>query len=260
MHSAVQRRANHVRHRPVDDCKLPVATGLDVLDLGHQNPGVARDLPARLDDDRQARIGKQRNDGLGVVGRQRTGARLVVGGVSASDVQGANIEALPAQALYYFQRLDDGLDVRVGRVDGGSDVDMDAVQHDVLVVSVLLEEPNGSLDVHAELRLLLARGRVCVRFGVVDVGVQPECRVRRGGGRGRQAREILELRLRLDIEHADTRGDSVGDLPVGLAHACEDDLCHIPSGFGGSGQLAAAGHVERAALGGQERQNVQVRQ
>src|SRR6185295_4261572 len=95
-----------------------------------------------------------------------------------------------------------------------------------------------------------------VRPGVGDVGVDAE-----RGARGRAHRlgdrgDVLELRLALDVEPADFRGDRLTDLAVGLADAGVNDLGGRHARLQGAEQLAAGDDIHPRAVAGQRLDDV----
>ena len=256
----VEGRADQVGHGRIHDHELPVAALLYILYARQQDAGVACNLPARLDYHVQAPAGQQRDDRPGIVHRQRAGALFVVGCVAPADIQNRDLKALAAELVDQGQRLRDGGYVRLRRVDRRADVDMDRVKPHVFILPEGVKEPLGPLDVHAKLSLPFSRGGVGMGFGIVHVGVQSQRGPDALGGAGGQLREILELRLGLYVEHSDAGVDGLGDFPVGLADAGEDDLAHVGAGGANAGQLPAGDHVKAAARPGKQLQDMNVRQ
>ena len=144
----------------------------------------------------------------GVLIRRRHRLGLVVGAVSAAQVQGLDlVPFLPEPVdqgqdlLYRFHVGIDGLAAR-------AEMDVDRVEPDEPALAVLLEDRHRPFDVHTELGVLLARGQIGVRL-VVDVRVHAQGGVDFGTGPLRvplrEPAEVLQLLFRLDVEAPDAR-------------------------------------------------------
>ena len=129
------------------------------------------------------------------------------------------------------------------------------------LLTVLLEDRDRPLDVHAELRVLLARGQIGVGL-VFDIRIHPQSgvhfRVRALRVPLRQAAEVLQFLFRFDVEAPDAGLQGTDDLLVGLAHAGVDHFREVGPRLLHAVQLPAADDVEAAALLGHEPQDVDI--
>ena len=157
-------------------------------------------------------------------------------------------------------------------------MDVEPGEIDPLVPGVRVEQRDDAVGVDAELVLFLAGGGVLVRVRI-DVGVDAHAQPGHHAELARQARDRLELALRLDVEHAhrpaprgigraEPRGvvahraeasvERGADLGVALADAGEDDVGHRRAGEPGALHLAARDHVHAGAERAQQAAEVEV--
>src|SRR5579875_3338266 len=242
---AVERGAQEIVHRSVDDHEALGGGGLAVDDARDEHAGVADEGAARLEHERErqprepgperGRVSLRCGGRLLVVGDAHAAAQVEVPQLGREPGIGELIEQVPHAA----EGIDEGR--RVGELR--ADVAVDADRGDVRqrVRAAIGGERVGDGD--AELALLHAGGDVRVRLRV-DVGVHPQrdrCADAEACG---DALDGLQLLGRLDVEHQDALLERVGDLLGGLADAREHDAPRVGSGAQRLPELAARHDVE----------------
>ena len=118
------------------------------------------------------------------------------------------------------------------------------------VVAVGVKDFDSPFDVDPELGLLLSGREKLMRL-VIDVRIDAKRRLglRRPFGRvlSRQADEVIQLLLGLDIEVANSRLESLDDLAIGLADTRKDRLARIASGLEHPVEFATTDKIEATA-------------
>ena len=236
-------------HAGVADGEGLVARALHVLHAGEQDAGIGHDGAAGLEDDPEPCTHgglEDRHDGARVLRRGGAAARLVVGREAAAHVEHGDLEALGEEFLTQGECLADGLLVGIGGVDGRADVEVESHQARMLVVAVGAEERAGAVDVHAELGFLGTRGGEAMRLRV-HVRVDAERAAASGVALAGDARDVLELRLALDVQEEDAGIERGGDLVIALADARVDDAFRGAARGACAVELAARDHVHAGA-------------
>ena len=102
----VQRRADQVVHRRVDDDEVLGVARLHIDHAGDQDAGIADDHPARLEHQRAAEIMRDALDHRGIgVGRRRRFAVHVIGNAeAAAEIDMRDGVAVGAQRLHEFRQ------------------------------------------------------------------------------------------------------------------------------------------------------------
>src|SRR5579884_2383638 len=250
---AVERGAQEIVHRAVDDHEALGGGGLAVDDARDEDARVADERAARLEHERE-RQPSQPGPERGGIGFRRGRGFLVVGDAhAAAEVEVPQLRREPdvgeliEQMAHAAERVDEGR--RVGELRADVAVEADRGHVGQGVRAAIGGERLGDGD--AELALLHAGGDVRVRLRV-DVGIHPQRHGRAHAEARGDALDGLELLGRLDVEHQDALLERVGDLLGGLADAREHDAPRVGSGAQRLPELAARHDVEAGARAREE--------
>ena len=261
MKGAVEAGPGQVVHGRVHDHEplLLLAAGVDlgVLDLGHQDTGIAGNDPAGLQDQGVIGIAQFLPDRLRILVRVR-GLLVVVGDAqAAAQVQVPDGDTPVGQpgdeVLYLAQGLDKGLDL--GEL--GADVAAHAQDLDILHVPGPLILVQGRVHRDAELVLGQAGGDVGVGPGI-HVRVDAQGHRRPGCHAGGHLLQPVQFLGRFHVEHQDIGQQGLAHLGHGLAHAGIDDLPGVDPCLERPEQLAAGDDVGAAAVTGKQVENSDV--
>ena len=220
MKGVIERRANQVVHRRVDDDKIPGVALLHIDHLGDQDAGIADDQAARLEDDLETKRGHMLANDRRISVRQWR--RLVVGTVGnaqpAAEVDVLDGVAVGTQLADQVDEQREGVVERLQFGDLAADMGVDAGDADAGQRRGPGVDMAGALPGYAEFVLGLA-GRDLAMGPGIDVRVDAH---RDGGddtGCDGTSRKQLQLGLGFDVEAVNAGGKREIHLARRLADA-----------------------------------------
>ena len=216
----VQRGADQIVHRGVDDDEVLGLAGLHIDDAGNENAGIADDHPPGLEHQRAAEIMRHPLDHRGIGRRQwRRFAVGVIGDAEpAAEIDMLDAVAVGAQRLHEIGKNPER-GFHLGKIgDLAADMHVGAGHLDARQLcraGIDLARPQNR---NAELVLGLAGGDLGVGAGI-DVRIDPYRNPRGLAGLDRELRQQFQLGFGLDVDAENVRRQRRAQFGLGLADA-----------------------------------------
>ncbi len=221
---AVEGGTHQLGHTSVEDGEAEaVVVLLQVDDARQERAGGTDQRAARLDDEGEAGVFQDRQNGGRVLTRRRDGGPVVGNAEAAAQVQVIDVDAVAAQLAGQRDRALGGAAQRLERGDLRADVNVQADRRQTRLAGVLAVEGPHLVERHAELVGLQPRGDMRVAPGV-DVGVHAHRHAHRRVEGACPGGDPIELAGRLGVDRLHAERDGAVELVAGLADAGEDDL------------------------------------
>ena len=202
----VQRGADQIVHRGVDDDEILGVAGLHIDHAGDQDAGIADDHPPRLEHQRAAEVMRHPLDhrGIGVGHRRRFAIHVIGNAEAAAEIDMRNGVAVGAQRLHEFrQHAERGFHpAQIG--DLAADMHVDAGHLDPGQLCRAGIDRARAGERNAELVLGFAGGDLGMGAGI-DVGIDPNRDPRRLAGLAGEPRQQFEFRLGFDVDAENVR-------------------------------------------------------
>ena len=193
----IQRRADQIVHRGVDDDEILALAMLHIDDLGDEDAGIADDHPPRLEHQRAAEIMRDALDhgGIGVGRRRRLAIHVIGNAEAATEIDMGDVVAVGAQRLHEFgEDAERGFHAReIG--DLAADMHVGAGHLDTRQPGGARIDLAGVRDRNAELVLGLAGGDLGMRAGI-DIGIDAHRDARGAAGLDRELARAARVRAR----------------------------------------------------------------
>ncbi len=197
----IERRADQIVHRGIDDDEILGLARLHIDDARDKDAGIADDHPSRFEHQRAAEIVRHPLDHRGIGRRQRRCFPVhVIGNAEpAAEIDMRDIVAVGAQRPHEFgQNPERGF--HLGQIsDLAADMHVGAGHFDSGQLRRAGIDRAGARDRNAELVFGLAGGDLGMGAGV-DIGIDAQRNPRGLAGLDGELRQQFELGLGLDID------------------------------------------------------------
>ena len=256
----IQRRADQVVHRRIDDHEGLFAAILHIDDFGDEDTGIADDQPAGLGDQFAVEVAQLVLDRFRIGVRQRRRAVVVLVGNAET---AADIDVIDGMAIG-AQRRDQILQQAEGVVEGlqlgdlAADMHVDAGDFNARQSGGMGIDGAGALPGNAELVFLLAGRDLRMRAGI-DIRVDAEGDRRAFACLDGALVQHFQFRLGFDVEAVDAGFERGVHLARRLADAGEHDAAGGNAGGQRPAQFAFGNHVDAGAEPGKRLQDRLVR-
>lgn len=253
----IQRRADQVVHRRVDDGEVFMFGVLEVLDLRQQHAGIGDDETARLEHQRQVTSVQALAHSLDVVGSQWRLFIAIAHAQTTTEIDVAQVNAAVAQTVDQIQQAIERIKERWQGGQLRTDVAVDTDHFQVRQMRGAHVHVFGVGDGDAELVLFETGRNVRVGAGI-DVRVHAQRNRGANAQLGGDHLQALQLVGGFDVEavHADFEGAT--HVVTGLADTGEDDLVSAAASGQNAFQLATGNDVETGTETGQDIQYAEV--
>ena len=253
----VQRWADQVVHRRIDDGKVLVRGVLEIFHAGQQHAGVGDDGTARLEQQCQPAAFDALAHGLDVVAGQRRLLVAITHAKAATEVEVTDLDAAGGEPIDQRQQAVEGIEE--GRQAGQlrTDVAVDADHVQVRQLGSTGVDRLGVVDIDAELVLFQTGGNIWMGTGI-HVRIDPQRHRRLHAQLGGNLLQALQLVGGFDVEAVHADFQRAAHVVAGLADAGEDDTARLSAGGQHTLQLTARDDVEAGAEARQHVQHTQV--
>ena len=217
----IHRRTRQIVHRGIDDAEVFLLAGLEVLHLGHADPGIAHQRAARFQHEGAVSMAplveSLQQPGPQCVCR-RWCVTLVVDPQAAAKVDVLQGDARLFDGLHQVEHTVQRIQVRPHAGDLRADVAVNADDLQPAQAGRSLVHLNRALVGNAKLVALQAGGNVGMRL-CIHVGVDAQTDGGQHANLTSHCVEHLELALALHVEALDARQQGSAHLGAGFAHA-----------------------------------------